>query len=245
MKSTKSKNLIRVEQVCKTYPQPEKGELRVLQDLDFTIDMGEFVAIIGPSGSGKTTLLALLGALDFPTSGEIWVADQPVHRLRGTAAADFRRNQVGFVFQMYHLLPELTALENVMLPLLPYRHQLKFDLKQRARDLLEQVGLKQRMGHSPGRLSGGEQQRVAIARALVNHPSVVLADEPTGNLDPATGAEVLDVLYRLQRAGQQTLVMVTHDQAIAAVAGHCIRLDRGEQESIHMVPEASLPSEQQ
>ncbi len=136
------------------------------------------------------------------------------------------RQQVGFVFQLYYLLPNLTALENVMAPLLPYRRKLGFDLRQRAGELLESVGLGDRLGHPPARLSGGEQQRVAIARALINHPKVVLADEPTGNLDPATGLEVLEVLRALQRSGNQTLVMVTHDPELAALADRRVHLEQ-------------------
>ncbi len=217
--------VLRVEHLTKTYALPN-GRLRVLQDISFQVLHGEFLAITGPSGSGKTTLLSLLGALDSPDSGEIWLEEIAVHRLRGLEAADFRRQQVGFVFQLYYLLPNLTALENVMAPLLPYRRKLGFDLRQRAQELLESVGLGDRLGHPPARLSGGEQQRVAIARALINHPKVVLADEPTGNLDPATGLEVLEVLRALQRSGHQTLVMVTHDPELAALADRRVHLEQ-------------------
>lgn len=216
--------ILQVEQLEKAYTIPG-GQLQVLHDVSFTVQRGEFMAITGQSGSGKTTLLALLGALDTPDSGEIWLHNKAVHKLRGVAAADFRREQVGFVFQLFYLLPNLTALENVMAPLLPYRRKLNFDLKQRAKELLERVGLAERMGHAPARLSGGEQQRVAIARALINRPNVLLADEPTGNLDPHTGVEVLDVLRELQRTGSQTLIMVTHDPQIAALADRCIHLE--------------------
>jgi ABC-type lipoprotein export system ATPase subunit len=217
--------ILRVEQLNKTYALPN-GRLRVLEDVHLEVQKGEFIAITGQSGSGKTTLLSLLGALDSPDSGEIWLEEIAVHRLRGLEAADFRRQQVGFVFQLYYLLPNLTALENVMAPLLPYRRKLGFDLRQRAEELLESVGLGDRLGHPPARLSGGEQQRVAIARALINHPKVVLADEPTGNLDPATGLEVLAVLRALQRSGNQTLVMVTHDPELAALADRRVHLEQ-------------------
>ena len=217
--------ILRVEQLEKAYPIPG-GQLQVLHDVNLSVQQGEFVAITGPSGSGKTTLLALLGALDTPDSGEIWLHEHAVHKLRGVAAADFRREQVGFVFQLFYLLPNLTALENVMAPLLPYRRTLDFDLKERAKELLERVGLAGRMGHAPARLSGGEQQRVAIARSLINRPKVLLADEPTGNLDPHTGVEVLDVLRELQRAGSQTLIMVTHDPQVAALADRRIHLEQ-------------------
>ncbi len=217
--------VLRADRVKKAYTIPG-GKLQILQELTLEIRRGEFVAITGPSGSGKTTLLSLLGALDSPDSGEIWLEEVAVHHLRGLEAADFRRQQVGFVFQLYYLLPTLTALENVMAPLLPYRRKLDFDLRQRAGELLESVGLGDRLGHPPARLSGGEQQRVAIARALINHPKVVLADEPTGNPDLATGLEVLAVLRALQRSGKQTLVMVTHDPDLAALADRRVHLEQ-------------------
>jgi ABC-type lipoprotein export system ATPase subunit len=217
--------LLRVKNLSKTYSIPD-GRLQVLQEVDLQVQRGEFIAITGPSGSGKTTLLSLLGALDSPDSGEIWLEDRAVNLLRGTAAADFRRDQVGFVFQLFYLLPNLTALENVMAPLLPYRRKLSFDLKKRAQQLLERVGLEDRQGYPPARLSGGEQQRVAIARALINRPKIVLADEPTGNLDPKTGIEVLEVLRELQRTGNQTLIMVTHDPQLAALADRRIQLEQ-------------------
>lgn len=221
----KHEAILRVENLSKTYAIPD-GKLRVLQNVHLQVQHGEFIAITGPSGCGKTTLLYLLGALDSPDDGEIWLDEIAVHRLRGTDAADFRRQQIGFVFQLFYLLPNLSALENVMAPLLPTRRKLDFDLKQRAEELLASVGLGDRLGHSPARLSGGEQQRVAIARALVNHPKIVLADEPTGNLDPATGQEVLKVLRDLQQTGSQTLLMVTHDPELAASADRCIHLEQ-------------------
>ncbi len=202
------------------------GRLRVLQNIHLQVQYGEFIAITGPSGSGKTTLLYLLGALDSPDSGHIWLDELAVHCLRGIEAADFRRQQIGFVFQLFYLLPNLSALENVMAPLLPSRRKLDFDLKQRAIELLQSVGLGDRLGHPSARLSGGEQQRVAIARALINRPKLVLADEPTGNLDPATGNEVLEVLRNLQRSGNQTLIMVTHDPNVSALADRRIHLEQ-------------------
>jgi ABC-type lipoprotein export system ATPase subunit len=222
------KLLLRIENLSKTYSIPN-GKLQVLQDVNLEVRYGEFIAISGPSGSGKTTLLSLLGALDNPDSGEIWLDDIAVHRLRGPAAADFRREQVGFVFQLFYLLPNLSALENVMAPLLPYRRKLSFDLKKRAQEMLERVGLGDRQGHPPARLSGGEQQRVAIARSLINCPKMVLADEPTGNLDPTTGMEVLEVLSELQRTGNQTLIMVTHNPQLAALADRRIQLLRSDE----------------
>jgi len=224
-KQGQDETVLRVEGLCKSYALPN-GRLTVLRDVELKVQRGEFVAIMGPSGSGKTTLLALLGALDVPDTGTIWLDEVAVHTLRGVAAADFRRQKIGFVFQLFYLLPNLTALENVMAPLLPYRRKLTFDLRQRARDLLESVGLGDRLGHPPARLSGGEQQRVAIARALINRPTVLLADEPTGNLDPQTGAEVLEVLRTQQREGSQTLILVTHDSQVAEMADRRIHLEQ-------------------
>lgn len=224
------KPMIRVSGLSKAYSLPN-GSLQVLQEVNVQVQQGECVAITGPSGSGKTTLLALLGALDTPDTGEIWLDTLAVHQLRGVAAADFRRERVGFVFQLFYLLPNLTAVENVMAPLLPYQRKLDFDLKQRAKELLERVGLRDRMNHPPARLSGGEQQRVAIARALINRPQVVLADEPTGNLDPQTGAEVLDVLRTQQRLANQTLILVTHDLQIAASTDRALQLEQLKQPS--------------
>ena len=217
------KSIVTVKDVSKSYKIPN-GKVGVLQHVDFEVQAGEFIAITGSSGSGKTSLLMLLGALDVPEEGEIWLDNVAFHNLRGVAAADFRRDKVGFVFQLFYLLPNMTALENVMAPLLPYQRKLSFNLKERAQGLLERVGLGDRMGHTPSRLSGGEQQRVAIARALINQPRLLLADEPTGNLDTITGGEVLNVLRELQESGNQTLIMVTHDLGIARLADRHIQL---------------------
>ncbi len=219
------KSILIVKDVSKSYKVPN-GKVGVLQHTNFEVQAGECIAITGSSGSGKTTLLMLLGALDVADEGEIWLDDVAVHTLRGVAAADFRRDKVGFVFQLFYLLPNMTALENVMAHLLPYRRKLTFDLKERAQDLLERVGLGDRLGHTPARLSGGEQQRVAIARALINQPRVLLADEPTGNLDATTSSEVLHVLRELQESGNQTLIIVTHDLEIARIADRRIQLEQ-------------------
>ncbi len=216
---------IQVKEIVKSYALPS-GSLPVLHTLSFEVQAGEFLAITGPSGCGKTTLLALLGALDRPDQGEILIDQYRVHTLKAVQAADYRRETIGFVFQLFYLLPNLTALENVMAPLMPYRRHLTFDLKQRAHELLREVGLETRLNHTPARLSGGEQQRVAIARALINRPRVLLADEPTGNLDPATGKEILELLQARQRQEQLTLVMVTHDPSIAALADRTLSLLR-------------------
>ena len=203
------------------------ASVRALDGVSLRVDSGEFLAVCGPSGSGKTTLLNLIGTLDRPTSGEVWVNGVNVARLKGDALADFRRENIGFVFQLFHLVPWLTALENVMLPLLPYRRGLGFDLEDRARGLLEEMGLGGRLEHLPGELSGGEQQRVAIARALVNRPRLVLADEPTGNLDSASGSEVMELLRRSNESHGVTVVLVTHDERVAGYADRVIHLRDG------------------
>ncbi|MGO8948050.1 MAG: ABC transporter ATP-binding protein [Ktedonobacterales bacterium] len=218
-------NNLAVTDLAKSYKSPN-GKLTILQQINFGVKDGEFIAITGPSGSGKTTLLMLLGALDTPDSGEIWLGETAIHRLRGVAAADFRREKVGFVFQLFYLLPNLTAVENVMVPLLPYRRKLDFDLRKRAIELLERVGMGHRLGYPPAKLSGGEQQRVAIARALIHRPQLLLADEPTGNLDPATASDTLAVLRELQKSGEQMLIMVTHEPHIATTADRQIHLEQ-------------------
>ena len=202
-------------------------EVRALKDVTLQIDQGEFIAIQGPSGSGKTTLLNLIGTLDVPTSGRVMVDGVDVSTLRGDALADFRRAHIGFVFQLFNLVPVLTALANVTLPLIPYRRGLLFNLEARARELLEAVGLEDRLQHLPGQLSGGEQQRVAIARALVNHPQVILADEPTGNLDSQAGQEIVALLRQVNVEQRLTVVLATHSAAIAAQADRVAGLQDG------------------
>ena len=201
--------------------------VEALRGVDLTIEKGAFVAVQGPSGSGKSTLLHLVGTLDRPTEGELRIAGQDVLALKGNALTDFRRKHIGFVFQMFYLIPEMTALENVMLPLKPYRRKLAFDLEARARELLEQVGLGHRMHHYPNQLSGGEQQRVAIARALVNRPTLLLADEPTGNLDAKTGEQIMHLLEILRQEYGLTILLVTHNDAIARYADRVLYLRDG------------------
>ena len=202
-------------------------EVRALHDVSLTVNSGEFVAIMGPSGSGKSTLLNLIGTLDSPTSGVVRVNNVDVGTLSGNALADFRRQTIGFIFQLFNLIPTLTALENVMLPLIPYQRRLPFKLQERARELLEAVGLGQRLSHLPGQLSGGEQQRVAIARALVNEPRIILADEPTGNVDTKAGDEVMELLKRVREEWDQTVVVVTHSPRVAAYADRAYFLKDG------------------
>lgn len=197
----------------------------VLCGVTLRITAGEFVALTGPSGSGKTTLLHLLAALHQPTAGRVVVAGVDTHALRGNALAAFRREQVGLIFQRFHLLPGLTALENVMAPLLPYRPA--GELRERAHELLARVRMERRAADLPGTLSGGEQQRIAIARALIAGPRLLLADEPTGSLDRTNGAAVMDLLQELQPAGSMTLIVATHDAQVAARATRALRIAEG------------------
>ena len=201
------------------------GEVAVLRGVDLTVRGGEHVAVVGPSGAGKSTLLHLCAAMDWPGEGDLSVGGISTRSLRGKELARFRREKVGLVFQQFSLLPTLNALENVMLPLLPYAS--RRSLRARASSLLVEVGLVERMEHYPDQLSGGEQQRVAIARALIASPPLVLADEPTGSLDSATGKHVITLLDTLCREHGCTLVVVTHDAAIAAMAGRIVHMSDG------------------
>ncbi|MEE9212487.1 MAG: ABC transporter ATP-binding protein [Phycisphaeraceae bacterium] len=207
-------------------------DLHVLRGVDVSVQRGEWLAIFGASGSGKSTLLHLLGGLDRPTKGRVYFDGQDVFALRGSRLDRYRNQHVGFVFQFYHLLPELSALENVMIPAMIGRSVFHWPgtrakMRKCATQLLERVGLGERLRHRPAKLSGGERQRVAIARALINDPDVLLPDEPTGNLDADTGAQILEVLRDLHRGGQ-TIVMVTHDARIAAAADRCLTLQAGQ-----------------
>lgn len=193
-------------------------DVQALNGVNITVNRGEFVAVMGSSGSGKSTLLNLIGALDEPTSGNVTVAGVDIGTLSGNAMADFRRENIGFVFQLFNLVPTLTAMENVMLPLVPYKRGIPFNLQDRAHQLLDAVGLGQRLDHLPGQLSGGEQQRVAIARALVNNPSIILADEPTGNVDTKAGDAVIELIERIRKAEDRTVFVVTHSPRVAAYA---------------------------
>jgi putative ABC transport system ATP-binding protein len=215
--------VLAAEGLGKQVSSPE-GTLAILSDVSLAIRRGESVAIIGASGAGKSTLLALLAGLDEPTSGHALLAGHDLTRLDEDGRAAVRARHVGFVFQSFHLVPSLTALENVMLPLeLAGRR----DAREAARDVLGRVGLAERVGHYPRQLSGGEQQRVAIARAFVTRPDVLFADEPTGNLDAATGEKIMDLLFGLNAATRTTLVLVTHDRQLAARCDRVIRLDAG------------------
>jgi putative ABC transport system ATP-binding protein len=198
--------------------------LTILDDVSLQIAAGESVAVVGASGAGKSTLLALLAGLDEPSQGGVWLQGIELSALDEDGRAAARGRHVGFVFQSFHLIPSLTALENVMLPL---ELAGRADARAAAREVLQQVGLESRLGHYPRQLSGGEQQRVAIARAFVTRPSVLFADEPTGNLDTATGARVMQLLFDLNAAAGTTLVLVTHDREIARRCGRIIEMDAG------------------
>lgn len=206
--------MLEVKNVSKTFQTPG-GPVEALKDVTFTVNTGEFVSIIGKSGSGKSTLLSILGALDIPSGGTITVDETQIQNLSGHKQTQYRGKKIGFVFQQYNLVPNLTALENVMLALEfgGYPASSRVD---RASKLLESVGIEEdQMHRRPTRLSGGQQQRVSIARALANEPSFILADEPTGNLDSATGKKIFDLLHELSRKQQTTVVVVTHDLEIA------------------------------
>jgi putative ABC transport system ATP-binding protein len=217
-------DMIELRDIRKTYRQGG-SDIRALDGIDLHVANGEFIAVMGPSGSGKSTLLNVLGGLDRPDSGSYRLADEEIGALDDDAASDVRNRRIGFVFQSFHLLPRLTVLENVLLPQ-RYAREPDAAAPARARALLERIALGQRVEHLPGQLSGGQLQRAAIARALLNQPALLLADEPTGNLDSHSAADVMDLLRELH-AGGQTLVMVTHDPAIAASAQRTIHLRDG------------------
>ena len=214
------------EHVSKKY-QVGDETITVLDKVNFQIEAGDFLVITGPSGAGKTTLLNLLGTLDEPTAGRILYDGVEAGALPSNQIADFRRDHIGFVFQFYNLIPQLSARENVMLPLLPTMKKLEFDLEERAAALLAQVGLDSKSDKYPYQLSGGEQQRVAIARALVNTPSLLLADEPTGNLDAHTGEQIMQILQGFNRKQGVTVVLVTHNESFTHFGKHIFQIKKG------------------
>ena len=214
---------LEVRGLGKRVPLPS-GELVILHDIDFAIAAGEAVAVVGASGSGKSTLLSLMAGLDTPSSGTVLLDGAPMSALDEDGRAAVRARKVGFVFQSFQLLPSLTALENAMLPL-----ELRgdADAERQARGILKKVGLAERLDHYPRQLSGGEQQRVALARAFVTHPSLLLADEPTGNLDTKTGMAIIELLFAMNKDAGTTLVLVTHDEHLAVRCDRILRLDGG------------------
>jgi len=218
--------IVRVNALCKTY-RDTTSSLEVLKEINFALNPGEFLAIQGPSGAGKSTLLHILGGLDNPTSGKVYFQNEDIYSLNENCRADLRNRKVGFVFQFFHLLPELNALENVLLPAILKSWGEKKKSRKFALELLERLGLSQRQAHRPKELSGGEQQRVAIARALVNRPRLLLCDEPTGNLDSENGENILRLLKEVNSKEKVTVIIVTHDKDIAASAGRIIHLRDG------------------
>ena len=213
--------MIQTEGITKSF-----GALQVLKGIDLTINKGEVVAIVGPSGAGKTTLLQIIGTLDAPDSGRLVINGTETRRLGDKELAAFRNRNIGFVFQFHHLLPEFTAFENVCIPGLIGKHP-RAEVERRAAELLEMMGLAGRRDHKPGQLSGGEQQRVAIARALINSPAVLLADEPSGNLDSHNRDEIHRLFFDLRERLGQTVVIVTHDENLAAMADRKITMSDG------------------
>ena len=221
-------NVIEVQNITKHYSLGTQT-VEALRGISFGIKQGEFIAIMGPSGSGKSTLMNIIGCLDSPTHGSYFLNQQEVSTLEGDELAGIRNKEIGFVFQNFHLLARNSALDNVMLPL-KYAGVSKQDQVKRAKDALSQVGLESRMGHQPSDLSGGQQQRVAIARALVNNPSILFADEPTGNLDSQTGHDVMQLFHNLHKQGQ-TIILITHENDVAAEAQRTIFIKDGLVES--------------
>ena len=217
------KALIQLERVTKTYDAGENA-VDALRGVDVAIQQGEFLAIVGPSGSGKSTLMHILGCLDSPTEGKYWLDGEDVATLSARALARIRNQKIGFVFQTFNLLPRATILKNVELPLL-YAGLPRAERRERAMGVLQRVGLGNRSKSRPNELSGGQRQRVAIARALVNNPSLILADEPTGNLDQKTGSEIIDIFENL--AGEETIILVTHDPTIASRTERRIKIVDG------------------
>ena len=229
------KKLLEVVGLGKTYPTEDGGELEVLHDVSFTINRGEIVAVVGESGAGKSTLLHLLGTLDRPTSGKVFFEGKDVFEQSDNQLAHFRNRSLGFVFQFHHLLPEFTAVENVSMPALIQQKNLS-DVRGRALELLTMLGLEGRLSHRPGQLSGGEKQRVAVARALMNEPSLVLADEPTGNLDTKTAEALHQEIIRLKDTMQQTFIIVTHNPALADLADRVLVIENKDVKELEQTP---------
>ena len=213
--------MIKVEKITKSF-----GELQVLKGIDLEVPAGKLYSIVGPSGAGKTTLLQIIGTLSLPASGKVIINGQNVSAMNEKQLADFRNRQIGFVFQFHYLLPEFTALENVCIPAFIAKIPKK-EAEQKAREYLDFLGLKERLNHKPGELSGGERQRVAVARALINNPAIILADEPSGNLDTKNREDLHELFFTLRDKFKQTLVIVTHDESFAAQSDRIIRMKDG------------------
>lgn len=216
-------DLLRVEHICKTYGSGETA-VHALKDVTFSVPQGEFVAIVGQSGSGKSTLLNMIGALDTPTSGKVFINEKNTFAMKEKELTIFRRRNIGFIFQAFNLIPELTVEQNILFPLLLDHRKVSRGYLE---DLLTVLGLEQRRNHLPSQLSGGQQQRVAIGRALMTRPSLVLADEPTGNLDSQNSSEVIALLKEASRKYEQTVIMITHNPAIAHTADRVLQVSDG------------------
>ncbi|MBP5494617.1 MAG: ABC transporter ATP-binding protein [Lachnospiraceae bacterium] len=216
--------ILEIKNLCKEYG---KGETKVdaLKDVSFEVEQGEFVAIVGPSGSGKSTLLHILGGVDTPTSGQVIISDTDIGKLNENNLAIFRRRQIGLIYQFYNLIPILNVEENMTLPILLDG---KKPDKKLLKDLVEKLGLNDRLKHLPNQLSGGQQQRVSIGRALINHPALLLADEPTGNLDSKNSKEIISLLRKFNRENNQTVIIITHDERIALSADRVITIEDGQ-----------------
>lgn len=215
--------ILKIEHLSKTYGEGESA-VKALDDVSFTVNKGEFIAIIGPSGSGKSTILHMLGGVDRPTSGKLFVDNTDIYNLNETQLAIFRRRQIGLIYQFYNLIPVLTVEENIKLPLL--LDEQKVDKKQFA-DIVKILNLANRLKHLPNQLSGGQQQRVSIGRALISNPTIMLADEPTGNLDSKNSKEIIDLLKMFNKTFNQTLIIITHDERIALQADRIITIEDG------------------
>ncbi|KMK78142.1 ABC transporter ATP-binding protein [Alkalihalobacillus pseudalcaliphilus] len=216
-------DILKIENLSKEYGKGETA-VKALNDVSFNVKKGEFVAIIGPSGSGKSTLLHLLGGVDRPSSGKVWVGGTDMYELNETKLAIFRRRQIGLIYQFYNLLPVLSVEENMTLPILLDQH--KVDQKH-FNEMVQILGLEKRLNHLPNQLSGGQQQRVSIGRALISRPAIMLADEPTGNLDSKNSKEIIDLLKMFNKTYQQTLIVITHDDRIALQADRVISIEDG------------------
>jgi ABC-type lipoprotein export system ATPase subunit len=221
--------MLEAKNIHKVYNSSNNKQVQVLKGLDLIIEEGEFAAIIGPSGAGKSTLLHILGGLDQPTQGSVVFKGENIYKLSDTLLCRMRNQDIGFVFQFYHLLPEFTVLENVIMPLLiNYGLQVTgYELRNKAMKLLEEVGLKERMSHFPSELSGGEQQRVAICRALINKPKILFCDEPTGNLDSKSGSEIISLISRINKEEKMAIALVTHNLELANLSDKVYKLKDG------------------